>query len=292
MDDLRAREEFDAARYRAFRRGVRAVLTRGARRLASLDHVLEAARLDARADLGVQEIPMERIVGSAAEGRVEDFDRAFLPTNRRLRDRWSRLHAAIAAGAEIDPIDVYKVGESYYVIDGHHRVSVLRSLGRNRMKARVIEVKTRAPIGSRLDAARLLAAAEYAAFLESTQLDRVRPEARIECSRLGHYEEILSHIVGHQYFMAREQLREVPLPDAAGSWYDLVFLPVANVVRNHHVLDRLPGWTEADLYIEITRRWLQMSQGDRAAGPHEAAHALLEDQTRRWWRRRRTLRLR
>ncbi|MEA2682731.1 MAG: hypothetical protein QOK05_1059 [Chloroflexota bacterium] len=292
MDDLVAREQFDAARFRAFRRGVRAVLTRGARRLASLDGVLEAAKLEARSDLGVQEIPLDAIVGSAARGRVEDFDPAFLPTNRHLRDRWARLHAAIAAGAELDPIDVYKVGDSYYVIDGHHRVSVLRSLGEKTIKARVVEVKTRAPVGSRMDAARLLKAAEYAAFLEATQLDRVRPEARMECSRLGRYDEILAHIVGHQYFMGLEQGRAVPIADAAASWYDTVYLPIAQAIRHHRVLDLLPGWTETDVYVEMTRRWLAMSQSGAGAGPHEAAHALLQEHTRRWWRRRRGFRLR
>ena len=50
--------------------------------------------------------------------------------------------------------------------------------------------------------------------------------------------------------------------------------------------------TEADLYVEITRRWLEMSKHEGATGPHQAAHALLEDHARRWWQRRRRLRLR
>src|SRR3982074_3715593 len=111
----------------------------------------------------------------------------------------------MGGGGRLPPIGFYQVGEGYYVIDGHHRVSVARSLGRETINARVIEVQTRAPLGTNVDPAELLRAAEYAAFLESTQLHRMRPEARLECSRLGRYDEILKHILGHGYFLSIEK---------------------------------------------------------------------------------------
>lgn len=290
MEELRAREDFEAARFRAFRRAVRAALTRRAHRLISLDQVLEAARLEGQADRGVRELPLDRIVGSAATAKTRDFDPAFLPTSRRLRDRWARVYTAMVEGGDIPPIDVYQVGDSYYVIDGHHRVSVARSLGRDTIAARVTEVRTRAPLGPDVDAAELLRAAEYASFLEATQLDRERPDARLECSRLGRYDEILKHILGHQYFLGLEG-RETTLPEAAASWYDTVYLPITELIRRHGVLEQLPGWTEADVYVEITRRWLELSEAGEESGPHQALHSLLDEEARRWWRRRRLIRL-
>src|SRR4029077_14820754 len=140
---------------------------------------------------GVREIPLDKIVGSAAaDAKSFDFDPGFLPVNRPLRDRWTRIYRAMVEGDELPPIDVYRLDDSYYVIDGHHRVSVARTLGRDTINARVLEVKARAPRVSHVDAAALLRAAEYAEFLESTQLHRTRPEARLECSRLGRYDEI------------------------------------------------------------------------------------------------------
>ncbi len=269
---------------------MRAALTRRAHRLISLDKVLEAARLEGQADRGVREIPLDRIVGSAGTAKTRDFDPAFLPTSRRLRDRWARAYTAMVEGGEIPPIDVYQVGDSYYVIDGHHRVSVARSLGRDTMAARVTEVRTRAPLGPDVDAAELLRAAEYASFLEATQLDRLRPDARLECSRLGRYDEILKHILGHQYFLGLEG-REATLPEAAASWYDTVYLPITELIRRHRVLEQLPGWTEADVYVEITRRWLELSEAGEESGPHQALHSLLDEEARRWWRRRRLIRL-
>ena len=188
------------------------------------------------------------------------------------------------AGADIPPIDVYALGDSYYVIDGHHRVSVYRSLGRVTIPARVIEVRTRAPLEKGTDGAALLRAAEYAAFLEVTHLDRIRPSARLEVGRLGRYDEILTHILGHRYFRGIDTGREVSMPDAAASWYDNVFEPIARLIERHDVLASAPGRTEADLYVEITRRWL--AGGDGGDGPHHAVHSLLADPVvRRWWQR-------
>src|SRR5439155_19183997 len=194
-------------------------------------------------------------------------------------------------GDELPPIDVYKVDDRYYVIDGHHRVSVARNLSRPMLNARVINAKTRAPLGPGSDPAALLNAAEYARFLEVTRLHRTRPQARLECSRLGRYDEILQHIAGHRYFLFLEQKRDVPLGESAASWYDHVYHPIAEAIRTHKVLEQLPGWTEADVYVEVTRRWLELSKEGEPAGPDPAIEALLAEHARRWWRRRRKIRL-
>ena len=293
METIRAREDFDAARFKAFRRAVGAALTRRARRLASIEDVLDAAGAEGRSYAGVREIPVDRIVGSAASpAKAVDFDRAFLPTTPRLRDRWTRIYREMVEGAELPPIDVYQVGDGYYVIDGHHRVSVARSLGRPTITARVIDVKTRAPLGTDIDAAALLRAHEYASFLEATQLDKARPEARLECSRLGRYDELLKQILGHQYFLGLERGHPVPLQEAATSWYDTVYRPIADIIRRHDVLHQLPGWTEADVYVEITRRWLALSKLGKPAGPQPAINwLLLDEEARKWWQRRRSIQL-
>jgi hypothetical protein len=292
VESLRAREDFDRARFKAFRRAIRATLTRRSRRLLSLDRVLEAAGLEGKAFGGVREIPVDKVVGSAvAEAKAADFDPGFLPVNRRLRDRWTRIYTAMVEGDELPPIDVYKLDDAYYVIDGHHRVSVARNLGRDVINARVVEVRTRAPLGPNADAAAMLRAAEYSAFLESTQLHRLRPEARLECSRLGRYDEIFKHILGHRYFLGLEQHREVPLAEAAASWYDNVYTPIAKVIRKHRVLEQLPGWTEADVYVEITKRWLELSEEGAPSGPDPAVESLLDEEARSWWQRRRALKL-
>lgn len=289
MQRFAALEDFDAARAKAFRRSLRAILSGRARRLHSFDAVLKAAGLEGRSEGGVQDIPIDRIVGSVGPvSKAVDFDPTFLPVSPKLRDRWANIYQAMIE-SDVPPIEVYKVDDKYYVVDGHRRVSVARALERPTIRARVINVRTRAPLGPDVDAAALLLAAEYAAFLDVTQLHRTRPQARIAISRLGRYDEILKHILGHAYFLSLEQHREVPLQEAAASWYDHVYTPIAEAIRTHHVLEQMPGWTEADLYVEITRRWLALSEEGVAAGPDPAIASLLAEQANRWWRRRRRI---
>jgi len=292
VERIRAIQDFDSARGRAFRRNLRTILTGRADRLRSIEPMLRAAGLEGRTFGGVQEIPVDKIVGSVApDVKTFDFDPGFLPLNRRQRERWTRIYQAMVEGDELPPIDVYKVDDKYYVIDGHHRVSVARNLGRPMLNARVINVKTRAPLGPEVDPAALLNAAEYAGFLDATQLHRSRPQARLECSRLGRYDILMQHIAGHRYFLSLEQHRDVPLQEAAASWYDHVYHPIAEAIRKHKVLAQLPGWTETDVYVEVTRRWLALSQEGAASGPDPAIEALLRDQVRKWWQFRRKIQL-
>jgi uncharacterized ParB-like nuclease family protein len=292
IERIRAIQDFDSARARAFRRSLASILTGRATRLRSIEPLLRAAGLEGRSFGGVREIPVDKIVGSVApDGKAADFDPGFLPINRRTRERWTRIYLAMVEGDELPPIDVYKVDGNYYVIDGHHRVSVARNLGRPMINARVIDIKTRAPLDPDVDPEALLRAAEYAAFLETTQLHRSRPEARLECGRLGRYDEILTHILGHGYFMSLELKRQVTLQEAAASWFDHVYHPIAEAIRKHHVLDLLPGWTEADVYVEVTRRWLAMSAKGEQAGPDPAVESLLREHHRSWWQRRSKIQL-
>jgi hypothetical protein len=179
-------------------------------------------------------------------------------------------------GVEPPPIDVYQVGEVYFVRDGQTRVSVARHLGWETIRANVVEVTTRAPVGSEINAEELLKAAEYSKFLEQTQLDVNRPGARLECSQLGRYDKIFEHILGHRYFLGLDRGYEVSIPEAAMSWYDSVYTPVMNVARSHQLMERLPRWTETDIYLALTRIWLDLQEEGLPAGPESAASLLVE----------------
>lgn len=112
----------------------------------SFDEVVEALGRRAENYLGSKVIPLDAIVGSV--DKVRDFDRRFRPTSARSRQRWERLARASRTGEEIPPIDVYQVGDYYFVRDGHHRVSVARSLRVDLIEARVTAIDTfLAPVG-------------------------------------------------------------------------------------------------------------------------------------------------
>jgi hypothetical protein len=192
-----------------------------------------------------------------------------------MRKRWEQLDAAMRRGDPVPPIEVYHLGDVYFVKDGHHRVSVARHLGWKTIPARVIEVKTRAPLTGDMDAAALLQAKEYVDFLDRTQLDRVRPQASIAVSRLGRYDRLFEDILGHRYFMGLQQYREVDIAEASASWYDNVYKPIADLIREYDILAHFPGRTEADMYLWITARWLELSRAQKPAGPAEAIADIL-----------------
>jgi hypothetical protein len=275
VDVLQPQFDFDASRQHAFWNELRAVLRGRARTLLSFNEVIRVARREGLVDRGTQDIPLDRVKGS--EGRARDFDASFLPLNPRLRERWARIEALMIRGVEMPPIDVYRVGDNYFVKDGHNRVSVARRLGYLTIRACVTEVRTRAPLGPDVDARQLLHAAEYVRFLEMTQLDRVRPAARVECSELGHYDVIYQQILGHRYSMCLTKGHEVSLQDAVVSWYDSVYRPVMDVIERHHIAERFPRLPQADLYIELTRRWLELSGDGESPGPEAAGESLLHD---------------
>jgi len=106
----------------------------------SFDEVVDALGRRAENYLGTKLIPLDAIVGSVDKAR--DFDRRFRPTSGRSRQRWERLARASRTGEVIPPIDVYQVGDYYFVQDGHHRVSVARSLRLGVIEARVTAIDT------------------------------------------------------------------------------------------------------------------------------------------------------
>jgi hypothetical protein len=273
MKQMKARADFETARIQAFLRDAGSVIRGDPRPLLSFDEVRRAARLEGQSYRGLKDIPIADIRGSV--GRPNDFDASFLPVKPQMRKRWEQLDAAMRSGEAVPPIEVYHLGDVYFVKDGHHRVSVARHLGWKTIPARVIEVRTRAPLGGDMDAAALLQAKEYVDFLERSQLDRVRPEASIAVSRLGRYDRIFEDILGHRYFMGLQQYREVGIAEASASWYDNVYKPIADLIREYDILAHFPGRTEADLYLWITARWLELSRAQKPAGPAEAIADIL-----------------
>lgn len=273
MKDIRARADFENARILSFLKDAAQLLRGRSNHLLSFDEVRSAARMEGQAYQGVQQVPVSAIRGSV--GRVNDFDASFLPVKPHLRQRWSQLDAAMRRGEAVPPVELYRLGDAYFVKDGHHRVSVAKQLGRPTIEARVIEVRTRVPLSGEMDPAQLLKAREYLDFLEKTRLDRMRPEASLEVSKLGRYDRLYEHILGHRYFLGLDQGREMPVPEAAASWYDNVYRPIADLFKGYQILKHFPGRTETDLYLWVTSRWLELSKAGSEAGPAEAIADIL-----------------
>lgn len=133
-------KDFERARRRAFLGRVMVRLRGDPRggRMVSFDEIRRAARADNRCYRGLKMVEVSRIVGSV--GRHAEFDGGFMPT-RASAFKWKRVNRAFRRGVDLPPVSLYKIGGSYFVHDGNHRVSVARYHGVEWMDAEVTEFR-------------------------------------------------------------------------------------------------------------------------------------------------------
>ena len=237
---------FDRSRRKAFVQRILAFFTHQSLDLLSFEQVREQLRLRDRHYRGLQEVPLNQIVGSV--GRYQDFTRTFLPRSEGLRERWSAVEDRVKAGG-LPPVELYKVGEVYFVRDGNHRISVARAQNVPDIEAFVWEYPSLVPLSPDDDLDDLLIKRGYVAFLEKTRLNKLRPSQHIELTAPGRYRDLLEHIAVHRYYLSQEQGREFAADEAVTSWYDNVYLPIIHAIRKQGILKQFPRRTEADLYI-------------------------------------------
>ncbi len=243
---------------------------------------------------GMQTVPIAKIVGS--EGRSRDFNRAFLPRHDKMMRRWMNIDVAHYQNVILPPIRVFEIGGAYFVRDGNHRVSVARMQGAEYIDAEVTSLASEIPIApgmGRAEIERAVIDFERRRFLDETELARTRPDADLAFSEIGRFDEIMEHIREHKWYLNLNKAREIPLADAAASWYDTVYLPIVQIIREARLLARFPKATEADLYVYIGHHWAELG---RKYGPiftlEEAAEDYSNDSRRspiaraakRWWR--------
>jgi len=254
-----AERDYQKVRMQAFWSDIWGRLTGSSTELLSFDEVKQKLRLRDDRYLGLRDIPLDNIVGSV--GRYKDFNRNFLPRRTINKDRWKAVDALTLGLEGFPPIEVYKVGDAYFVLDGNHRVSVARANGMQTIEAYVTEFSTDVPFTKDTEHDELFIKEGYADFLLKTRLKKIRPDASdVILTEPGRYNQIWNHIEVHRYFMGLNCDCPVTWEEAVASWYDHVYEPMVEAIRDHNLLEDFPGRTEADLYV-----WLIKHQGDMRA---------------------------
>ena len=243
-------EDFRRARQRADLEEFMARLRGRSAELLSYEEVRQKLKAEGGTLVGLRKIPLAAIVGSV--GRYTDFTRSFLPLRDSDAERWARIETAMSTPRGLPPIDVYQIGEVYFVSDGNHRVSVARQRGDKTILAYVTEIHSRVPLSPQDRPDDLIIKAEYADFLERTRLDELVPGTELRVSAPAQYRVLLDHIEIHRHLMVDEQERAVPYPEAVTSWYHSIYLPVVQVVREQGLLREFPDRTEGDLYLWLS----------------------------------------
>ena len=249
---LRAQADFTLARTKALFRDILALLTGRPNRLLAFEEVSQKLHIGGPIYRGQKQVRLDQIIGSVQ--RYGDFDRAFLPAQSFTANRWTGVNRAWYQEVSLPPVLLYQVDEVYFVVDGHHRVSVAREQGSELIDAEVRECQVKVPVTPDLRPQDLEILGAQVEFLERTNLDQLKPEARLEVSVLGGYERLLEHIAVHRYFMGLDWQRDISEAEAVGHWYDQVYQPVIDVIQQSNLLQAFPGKTVADFYLWVMDR--------------------------------------
>jgi nucleotide-binding universal stress UspA family protein len=182
--------------------------------------------------VGVRSVEVERVVGSV--GRAGELGPDFRPRHARAEDRrrFERVLGALEAGTPLPPVQLYKLGYGYYVLDGNHRVAAAKRLGMEEIDAEVTEFVSLTDA----DAQRVFA--ERRAFEQATGL------VHVEAARPGSLSRIEAAI--RQSAAGGEELGL-----AARRWYARTYRPLVRRIRRRGLAAHFPGERSADLVARL-----------------------------------------
>jgi hypothetical protein len=243
------------------------------------EEVVDALGRTGQNDLGLQVVPLDAIVGTV--DRTRDFDRGFRPTSARLRSRWERIAAAQRRGEALPPISLYKVGDLYFVRDGHHRVSVAKSLGRKDIDAYVVEVATRVKLGEDTRVSDLPLKDHERLFRERVPLP-AEARRRLVVSDPWDYGVLAEAVEAWGFRAMQHRGTYMDRAEVARLWFTEEYEPVVELLKAGVLIGR--DETETDAYLRVA--------GDRyrVLRTHEWSDDVLDrlrdEERRRKWRRR------
>jgi len=211
------------------------------------DEVVAALGWRSERQLGLQTIRCDAIVGTVDSRR--DFDRHFRPTSSRVRERWERLAVAQRRGESIPPIEVYRIGDLYFVKDGHHRVSIAIATGLATIDAYVTDVSTTVPasgIRSRGD----LVMKSYERIFRARVPLPVQSYAKITFADPWSYAELGEAVEAWGYRCMQAKGRFLDREQVAMQWFAAEFTPVVKMLQS---ADLIGAGTEAEAYQRVAR---------------------------------------
>jgi hypothetical protein len=223
---------------------------RRSERLLELDEVERRLKPFGRRYLGVRAIPLDALVGT--DGRAGSFTRDFRPLHGFSRDRMRSLEGAFADGG-FPPIVTVKLGETYFVIDGHHRAALARRAGAEMIDADVTELIARVPLPAGADMLEVVLRELERIFLEDSGLDEARPGVRVSVSRPAHYLELLENIQVHGYHMMRGLGRVLENAEIAADWYDAIYMPTLAAIERLRLARLYRDAPPGDLFLVLHR---------------------------------------
>jgi hypothetical protein len=189
---------------------------------------------------------LQQVRGSV--GRFDDFSSAFLPRKDYMRERWEGVDVAMREG-KTPPIEVYQVGEAYFVVDGNHRVSVARQRGHDTIEAYVTEFMTPAGLSGEANIDELLIKSEQTAFLEKAGDANAEVAQSLVFTCSGCYEEVAEQIELYREDAQAKEQAPISFEQAFSAWYNEAYAPSIEAIRKNDLMSKFPDRSASDLYV-------------------------------------------
>ena len=190
-------------------------------------------------ELGIRPVKVDRIVGSV--GRCLDFDPKFKFRDKNsTQDRYDSIKRALQGDIILPPVELYKIKDEYYVMDGHHRISVGKEMGQEYVDARIIEYLPTKD------------SPENALYLRRFDFERKMGIGEIYLSRPSGYDRLIWQIDLYQQYLAHKMGREVSIKDAAHDWFYSIYQPVVRKIEEEKLTLQLSHATPGDIYLYLT----------------------------------------
>jgi hypothetical protein len=241
--------------------------------VAALGYVSEHAA-------GKAVVPLDAIVGTVDRGR--DFDRRFRPTSGRVRSRWEHIATAMRRGEAMPPVDLVRIGQIYFVRDGHHRVSVARALGHTDIDADVTEVVTRVGAERAITLEELPVKSHRRVFFERVPLpDNARDE--IKLTDPWDYGRLAEAVEAWGFRTSQERGEPISRREAAYLWLENEYRPVVEMLKG---ADLIGTNTEAEAYMRVSAARYRLLRTHTWDG--DVLAAVVDELSRKNRRRRKT----
>ena len=209
------------------------------------EEVVDALGFASKQSRGVHPVALDAIVGSV--DRTRDFDRRFRPTSPRVRARWERIAAAMRRGDPMPPVALYKIGQMYFVEDGHHRISVARALGWEVIDASVTEIVTQVGADSSIRISDLPLKSHERLFWERVPLP-VAERTSIRLTDPWKYAALAEGVEAWGFRAMQERGELLDRPAVAEMWLQEEYRPVIELLRE---ADLIGQGTETDAYVRV-----------------------------------------
>jgi hypothetical protein len=193
-------------------------------------------------DRGIQTVEIDKIGGSV--GRCLDFDTSFSIKNKgnkqHILTRAEKIKQVfLRKDKPLPPIELYKMDDEYYVLDGHHRIIAAKEQGQKFIDAHVVEylplddTTKRSLIEKRIE------------FEDKTGVKE------INLSRQGDYDKLLLQMKSRKNRREQKIKEELSFKEVASDWFYSLYFPVTEKIKNITLKEYFPDATIGDIYVYL-----------------------------------------